>query len=64
MIVELDRRAAVDRAVVDARPGDVIVLAGKGHEPYQIIGDVTHAFDDRDEARRALAIRRAAGGAR
>ncbi len=64
VIVELDRRAAIERAIVDARAGDVIVLAGKGHEPYQIIGAVTHAFDDRDEARRALAIRSAARGAR
>ena len=47
----------------EARPGDVVLIAGKGHEPYQIIGGVTHAFDDRDEARRALAIRRAAGEA-
>jgi UDP-N-acetylmuramoyl-L-alanyl-D-glutamate--2,6-diaminopimelate ligase len=64
VIVELDRRAAMERAIVDAEPGDVIVLAGKGHEPYQIVGAVTHAFDDRDEARRALAIRRAGRGAR
>ncbi len=57
--VELDRRRAIDLAVSEAQPGDVVLIAGKGHEPYQIIGAVTHAFDDRDEARRALAARRA-----
>jgi UDP-N-acetylmuramoyl-L-alanyl-D-glutamate--2,6-diaminopimelate ligase len=58
--VELDRRKAIDLAVLGAEPGDVVLIAGKGHEPYQIIGATTHAFDDRDEARRALAARRAA----
>jgi UDP-N-acetylmuramoyl-L-alanyl-D-glutamate--2,6-diaminopimelate ligase len=43
-----------------AAPGDVILLAGKGHEPYQIIGSETRAFDDRAEARRALEKRRGA----
>jgi UDP-N-acetylmuramoyl-L-alanyl-D-glutamate--2,6-diaminopimelate ligase len=59
-IVLLDRRAAIERAIRDAAPGDVVLLAGKGHEPYQILADRTIAFDDRDEARRALALRRAA----
>ncbi|APR75025.1 UDP-N-acetylmuramoylalanyl-D-glutamate--2,6-diaminopimelate ligase [Minicystis rosea] len=59
VIVELDRRRAIERAVTDAQPGDVIILAGKGHEPYQIIGATTLPFDDRDEARRALDLRRA-----
>jgi UDP-N-acetylmuramoyl-L-alanyl-D-glutamate--2,6-diaminopimelate ligase len=57
-IVELDRRRAIERAVIDAAPGDVILVAGKGHEPYQIIGAMTLPFDDRDELRRALAFRR------
>jgi UDP-N-acetylmuramoyl-L-alanyl-D-glutamate--2,6-diaminopimelate ligase len=60
--VELDRRRAIERAVAEAEPGDVVLIAGKGHEPYQIIGSVTHAFDDRDEARRSLSIRRARRG--
>ena len=64
VVVELDRRAAIELAVVEAAPGDVILLAGKGHEPYQILGATTHAFDDRDEARRALSIRRAERSAR
>ena len=58
VIVELDRRRAIERAILDAAPGDVILIAGKGHEPYQIVGAVTAPFDDRDEARRALALRR------
>jgi UDP-N-acetylmuramoyl-L-alanyl-D-glutamate--2,6-diaminopimelate ligase len=57
VIVELDRRHAIERAVIGAEPGDVVLIAGKGHEPYQLIGATTLPFDDRDEARRALAIR-------
>jgi len=59
VMVELDRRRAIERAVLSASPGDVVLLAGKGHEPYQIMGTETLAFDDRDEARRALSMRRA-----
>ncbi|MGK4006693.1 UDP-N-acetylmuramoyl-L-alanyl-D-glutamate--2,6-diaminopimelate ligase [Sorangium sp. So ce1036] len=59
VLVELDRARAIERAVLESEPGDVVLIAGKGHEPYQIIGDVTLPFDDRDEARRALAARRA-----
>ncbi|WP_437601522.1 UDP-N-acetylmuramoyl-L-alanyl-D-glutamate--2,6-diaminopimelate ligase [Sorangium sp. So ce590] len=59
VVVELDRARAIERAVLDAEPGDLVLIAGKGHEPYQIIGGVTLPFDDRDEARRALAARRA-----
>jgi UDP-N-acetylmuramoyl-L-alanyl-D-glutamate--2,6-diaminopimelate ligase len=59
-IVELDRHAAIERAILEAGPGDVVLLAGKGHEPYQILGERTVAFDDRDEAKRALAKRRTA----
>jgi UDP-N-acetylmuramoyl-L-alanyl-D-glutamate--2,6-diaminopimelate ligase len=50
-----DRRAAIAKAVEMAGPDDVILIAGKGHEPYQLIGGVSHHFDDREEA--AIAIR-------
>jgi UDP-N-acetylmuramoyl-L-alanyl-D-glutamate--2,6-diaminopimelate ligase len=54
----LDRARAIERAVTLAEPGDVVLVAGKGHEPYQILGDVRRRFDDRVELRRALALRR------
>lgn len=53
-IVEVDRRLAIERAISDARPGDVVLLAGKGHENYQIVGKERRHFDDVEEARRAL----------
>lgn len=53
--VELDRRRAIGLALDGARTGDVILIAGKGHETYQIIGDDTYPFDDRIVAREALA---------
>lgn len=55
--VFVDRREAVRAAVLAARPGDVLVIAGKGHETYQIIGDQTLPFDDREVAREAIAER-------
>jgi UDP-N-acetylmuramoyl-L-alanyl-D-glutamate--2,6-diaminopimelate ligase len=61
-LVLLDRRLAIRHAIGAARAGDTVLIAGKGHEPYQIIGDVTHAFDDRDEARAALAATPVAPG--
>ncbi len=51
-----DRRQAIRTAAAIARPGDVILIAGKGHEDYQIIGDVKHHFDDKEEAHAALRI--------
>jgi UDP-N-acetylmuramoyl-L-alanyl-D-glutamate--2,6-diaminopimelate ligase len=56
--VELDRATAIERAVLNAAPGDVVLIAGKGHEPYQIVGQEQRRFDDRVQARRALALRR------
>jgi UDP-N-acetylmuramoyl-L-alanyl-D-glutamate--2,6-diaminopimelate ligase len=60
--VELDRAKAIERAVLEAAPGDVVLVAGKGHEPYQIIGATTLPFDDRIESEKALAKRRSARG--
>jgi UDP-N-acetylmuramoyl-L-alanyl-D-glutamate--2,6-diaminopimelate ligase len=57
--VELDRALAIEKAVLDARPGDVVLLAGKGHEDYQLVGTEKRHFDDREQARRALSLRRA-----
>ena len=45
-----DRRSAIRRAVASTRPGDVLVIAGKGHEDYQIVGLERLHFDDREEA--------------
>ena len=55
-----DRRAAIEAAIQEARPGDVVLIAGKGHERYQILGTVKHPFDDVAVARAALADRWAA----
>jgi UDP-N-acetylmuramoyl-L-alanyl-D-glutamate--2,6-diaminopimelate ligase len=52
--VEPDRREAIALAVAAARPGDAVLLAGQGHEDYQIVGAEKRPFDDREEARRAL----------
>lgn len=56
--MQLDRAKAIELAILTANPGDVVLLAGKGHEPYQIIGTEKRAFDDRIEAHRALNLRR------
>jgi UDP-N-acetylmuramoyl-L-alanyl-D-glutamate--2,6-diaminopimelate ligase len=63
-LVELDRRRAIDKAIRDARPGDLVLIAGKGHEAYQIVGDRTLPFDDVDVARAALFQRRSASKVR
>lgn len=60
----LDRAQAIARAVSSADAGDVVLIAGKGHEAYQLIGASTFAFDDREQARLALERRRAARRAR
>jgi UDP-N-acetylmuramoyl-L-alanyl-D-glutamate--2,6-diaminopimelate ligase len=53
-LIEPDREKAIGVAMDEARPGDIVLLAGKGHENYQILADRTLEFDDRDMARRAL----------
>jgi UDP-N-acetylmuramoyl-L-alanyl-D-glutamate--2,6-diaminopimelate ligase len=52
-----DRRRAIEIAIGIAQPGDMVVIAGKGHEDYQIVGPDRLHFDDREEARRALLAR-------
>jgi UDP-N-acetylmuramoyl-L-alanyl-D-glutamate--2,6-diaminopimelate ligase len=54
----LDRPEAIAHAVAMARPGDAVVIAGKGHEDYQIIGHTKYPMDDRDLARRAIEARK------
>ncbi len=48
----VDRAEAIRTAVMLARPGDILLIAGKGHEDYQIIGDTKHHFDDRSRSAR------------
>ncbi len=50
-----DRAEAIRTAVMLSRPGDIILLAGKGHETYQIIGTEKHHFDDREQVRKEFA---------
>jgi UDP-N-acetylmuramoyl-L-alanyl-D-glutamate--2,6-diaminopimelate ligase len=59
-----DRRSAIAKAVELARPGDLVLVAGKGHEKYQVIGDRTLPFDDVEVAREALSQRRTNSGVR
>ena len=58
-MVVLDRQQAIALAIAAARPGDVVLIAGKGHEDYQIVGTTKNPFDDRVEARLGLQARRA-----
>ena len=53
-IIEPDRTAAIARALKEAREGDIVILAGKGHETYQVLKDKTIDFDDRQVARDVL----------
>ena len=57
VVVEPDRGVAIRLALHAAAPGDVVVIAGKGHETYQEIAGQRHLFDDAVEARRALSVR-------
>jgi UDP-N-acetylmuramyl tripeptide synthase len=53
-LIEPDREKAIGVAMDEARAGDIVLLAGKGHENYQILADHTLQFDDREMARHAL----------
>ena len=52
--VIVDRREAIAKTIDEANERDVIVIAGKGHESYQVVGDRIIHFDDREEAELAL----------
>jgi len=56
-IVIGDRALAIEQAILDAKPGDGVLIAGKGHEDYQILGTEKIHFDDREQARAALQLR-------
>jgi UDP-N-acetylmuramoyl-L-alanyl-D-glutamate--2,6-diaminopimelate ligase len=53
-VIEPDRHKAIQRIIADAQPGDVVLLAGKGHENYQIVGTERRHFDDVEEAKNAI----------
>jgi murE/murF fusion protein len=57
--VDVDRGRAIRAAIDEAVPGDVVVIAGKGHEDYQVIGTTKHHFDDREQATAATWLREA-----
>ena len=54
-VVEPDRRAAIAAALRTAAAGDLVIIAGKGHEDYQLVGDRVHHFDDREVVREIAA---------
>ena len=56
-MVVRDRATAIKTAIEDAQPGDGVLIAGKGHEDYQILGTEKIHFDDREQAREALGVR-------
>jgi UDP-N-acetylmuramoyl-L-alanyl-D-glutamate--2,6-diaminopimelate ligase len=56
IVVQRDRAAAIARAIGDASPDDIVLIAGKGHEPYQEIDGVKHPFDDTEVARNRLEV--------
>ena len=56
-LVEIDRAIAIRAAIAEAVPGDVVCIAGKGHEDYQIVGTTKHHFDDREQAAEACELR-------
>ena len=62
LLAIVDRREAISKAIELARPGDLVLVAGKGHEKYQVIGGKVLPFDDVAVAREALTRRRSNSG--
>lgn len=62
--IEMDRRKAIEWATQQLETGDTLIIAGKGHENYQIIGETKHHFDDREEAAKALLYKRGSSEAK
>jgi UDP-N-acetylmuramoyl-L-alanyl-D-glutamate--2,6-diaminopimelate ligase len=54
IVVDVDRRTAIEKIIADAKPNDIVLIAGKGHENYQILGRTKHHFDDVEEATKAI----------
>jgi len=54
VVIEADRRKAIRLAICEAKEGDIVLIAGKGHENYQILGTQKVHFSDQEEALRAL----------
>ena len=52
--IQLDRKVAIEEAIMEAKKGDVVVIAGKGHEQYQILKNTVIPFDDREVVKQAL----------
>jgi UDP-N-acetylmuramoyl-L-alanyl-D-glutamate--2,6-diaminopimelate ligase len=61
--VQVERRTAIEAAIAEAQPGDTVLIAGKGHEDYQLVGDNVLDFDDVKVARSALEAGSVAEGA-
>lgn len=57
VVTQVDRGSAIELAIEEAREGDTVLIAGKGHEPYQIVGDKVLVFDDVEVARNCLSQR-------
>jgi len=58
IFVEPERSIAIQLAIAKAKKNDVVLVAGKGHEDYQILKDKTIYFDDREQVRKALSLKK------